>query len=218
MRRPGLTQQAQLAAIVLAGAALVLEGCSTFQLTEAPFKPKGKRLAVIAGLTNSSSLQAAQALADELARASQFQIMPQKQVSQAIPNYPQLIKGPYNSAYFEIDVDYAKTDLDRVKQLHKNLGTDYLYVLWAPSVTSNGQRSLFSKPYSTMQVIAQLYEFPGGKEVGHGSYMMRINGEKNEIVRDDLSTCRERIGREDTDAKVSDEYDGSRLTMRSSQT
>ena len=91
-----------------------------------------------------------------------------------------------NSAYLEIDVHYVKTDLDRVKQLQKNLGTDYLYVLWAPSVTSNGQRSLFSKPYSTMQVIAQLYEFPGGREVGHGTYIMRIDSEKNEIVRDDL--------------------------------
>lgn len=179
-------RQAFLTALLLAGAALVLEGCFTFQLTEEPFKPKGKRLAVIAGLTNPSSLQAAHALTDELGKASQFQIMPQKQVAQAIPNYPQLIKGPYNSAYFEIDVDYAKTDLDRVKQLHKNLGTDYLYVLWAPSVTSNGQRSLFSKPYSMMQVIAQLYEFPGGKEVGHGTYMMRIDDEKKEIVRDDL--------------------------------
>ena len=181
-----MAQQAHLAAIIMAGAALVLEGCSTFQLTEEPFQPKGKRLAVIAGLTNPSSLQAAHALADELAKASQFQVLPQKQVAQAIPNYPQLIKGPYNSAYFEIDVDYAKTDRERVKQLQKNLGTDYLYVLWAPSVTSNGQKNLFSKPYSTMQVIAQLYEFPGGKEVGHGSYIMRIDGDKNQIVREDL--------------------------------
>lgn len=181
-----MAQQAHLAAIIMAGAALVLEGCSTFQLTEEPFKPKGKSLAVIAGLTNPSSLQAAHALADELAKASQFQVLPQKQVAQAIPNYPQLIKGPYNSAYFEIDVDYAKTDLERVKQLQKNLGTNYLYVLWAPSVTSNGQKNLFSKPYCTRQVIAQLYEFPGGKEVGHGSYIMRIDGDKNQIVREDL--------------------------------
>lgn len=183
MRRSG---QAFLAALIMVGVAFLLVGCSTFQLTEEPFKPKGKRLAVIAGLTNPTSLQAAHALTDELGKASQFQVMPQKQVAQAISNYPQLIKGPYNSAYFEIDVDYAKTDLYQVKQLHKNLGTDYLYVLWAPSVTSNGQRSLFSKPYSMMQVIAQLYEFPGGKEVGHGTYMMRIDDEKKEIVRDDL--------------------------------
>ena len=166
--------------------ALLVQGCSTFQLTHEPFTPKGKRLAVIAGLTNPSSLEAAQAFADELGKASQFQVISQKQVAQAIPHYPQLIKGPYNSAYFEIDIDYTKTDLDRVKQLHKSLQTDYLYVLWAPSVTTNGQKSWFTKDYSIMQVIAQLYEFPGSREVGHGSYRIRIDPDKNEIVRDDL--------------------------------
>ena len=178
-------RQRDLWAIILTSALLV-QGCSTFQLTHEPFVPKGKKLAVIAGLTNPSSLEAAHALADELVKASQFQVMPHKQVAQVIPNYPQLIKGPYNSAYFEIDVDYGKTDLERVKQLQKNLGTDYLYVLWVPSVTTNGQKSLFSKDYSMMQVIAQLYEFPGAREIGHGTYMMRVDDEKKEIVRDDL--------------------------------
>ena len=178
-------RQRHLWAIILTSALLV-QGCSTFQLTHEPFVPKGKKLAVIAGLTNPSSLEAAHALADELVNVSQFQVMPHKQVAQAIPNYPQLIKGPYTSAYFEIDVDYGKTDLERVKQLQKNLGTDYLYVLWAPSVTTNSQKSLFTKDYSIMQVIAQLYEFPGGTEIGHGKYMMRVDDEKKEIVRDDL--------------------------------
>ena len=172
--------------LILVGAVLILEGCSTFQLTDEPFTPKGTKLAVIAGLTNPSSLQAAHDLADELGKTSQFQIAPQTQVAQAVPNYPQLIKGPYNSAYFEIDVDYAKTDLAQVRQLQKHLGTDYLYVLWAPSVTSNGQKSFFFKNYSYMQVIAQLFEFPGGKEVGHGTYMVRVDDEKKEIVSDDM--------------------------------
>ena len=178
-------RQRYLWMMMLTGALLV-QGCSTFQLTQEPFTPKGKRLAIIAGLTNPSSLEAAQAFADELSKASQFQVISQKQVAQAIPHYPQLIKGPYNSAYFEIDIDYTKTDLDRVKQLHKSLQTDYLYVLWAPSVTTNGQKSWFTKDYSIMQVIAQLYEFPGSREVGHGSYRIRIDQDKNEIVRDDL--------------------------------
>ena len=172
--------------IMMLTGALLAQGCSTFQLTHEPFTPKGKRLALIAGLTNPSSLEVAQALADELGKASQFQVISQKQVAQAIPHYPQLIKGPYNSGYFEIDVDYTKTDLDRVKQLHKNLQTDYLYVLWAPSVTTNGQKSWFTKDYSIMQVIAQLYEFPGSREVGRGSYRMRIDPDNKEIVRDDL--------------------------------
>jgi hypothetical protein len=172
-------------ALFLIGAVLI-EGCATFQLTQEPFTPKGRKLAVIAGLTNASSQEAAQAFAGELSTASQFQVMPQKQVAQSIPNYPQLIRGPYNSSYFEIDVNYTRTDLYLVKQLQKNLGTDYVYVLWAPTVTTNGQKSLFSKNYSMMTVIAQLYEFPDGKEVGHGTYMVRIDPDKNQIVLDDL--------------------------------
>jgi hypothetical protein len=173
-------------AMILACSAIALAGCSTFQLTQEPFTPKGKKLAVIAGLTNPGSLEAAHAFADELGKASQFQVMPQKQVAQAIPNYPQMIKGPYDSAYFEIDVDYAKTDVSRVKEVHKNLGTDYLYVLWSPSAISHGRSSFFSKNYTIMQVIAQLYEFPGGREVGHGSYRVRIDPDSKAIVRDDL--------------------------------
>ena len=171
---------------VLLVCALLIQGCSTFQLTQEPFTLKGKKLAIIAGLTNAPSQDAAQALADELSAGSRFQVMPQKQVAQAIPQYPQLIRGPYNSGYFEIDVNYARTDLYLVKQLQKNLGTDYVYVLWAPSVTSPAQKSLFSKNYATMQVIAQLYEFPDGKEVGHGTYQMRIDADNKEILSDDL--------------------------------
>ena len=182
----------ECSAMMVACAAMLLAGCSTFQLTQEPFAPKGKRVAVISGLTNPASLEAAHAFADELRKASQFQVMPQKQVVKAIPDYPQLIKGPYNSAYFEIDVDYAKTDVGRVKELQKNLETDYLYVLWSPSVTS-GPKSLFTKSYSIMQVIAQLYEFPGGKEVGRGFYKVRVDPENNEIVRDDMQRATQEL-------------------------
>lgn len=171
---------------IVVGAALTLQGCSTFQLTEGQFKLKGKKVAVVAGLTNPSSLQAAEVLADELSKTSRFQVMPPKQVAQSIPNYPQLVKGPYQSAYFEIDVDYARTDLARVQEIHKHVGTDYLYLLWAPSVTSNGNRSVFTKNYSYMRVIAQLFEHPGGNEVGHGTYTVRVDEDKNTILRDDL--------------------------------
>lgn len=162
-------------------------GCSTFHLTQEPFKPKGKKLAVIAGLTNPSSLQAAQALADEVGKASQFQVVPQKQISQAISNYPQLIKGPYTSAYFEIDEDYDKTDVGRVKEMQKHLGTDYLYVLWAPTSVQSGGKGLFFKNYLLMHVVAQVFEFPGGREIGRGKYMIRVDDDRKEFLRDDLA-------------------------------
>lgn len=168
------------------GVALLISGCATFHLTQDPFQPKGKKLAVIAGLTNPSSLYAAQALADELGKASRFQVLSQKQVAQAIPNYPQLVKGPYKSAYFEIDVDYGKTDLARVKELQQHLGVDYLYVLWAPTTVSHGGSTFFFKNYPIMQIVAQLFESPGGKEVGRSQYAIRVDDETHEVLRDDM--------------------------------
>ena len=168
------------------GIAVLLSGCATFQLTQEPFQPKGKKLAVIAGLTNPSSLLAAQALADELGKTSQFQVLSQRQVAQAIPNYPQLVNGPYKSAYFEIDVDYGRTDLARVKELQQHLGVDYLYVLWAPATVSHGGSTFFFKNYPITQIVAQLFESPGSKEVGRSQYAIRVDDETHEVLRDDM--------------------------------
>ena len=168
------------------GIAVLLSGCATFQLTQEPFQPKGKKLAVIAGLTNPSSLLAAQALADELGKTSQFHVLSQRQVAQAIPNYPQLVKGPYKSAYFEIDVDYGRTDLARVKELQQHLGVDYLYVLWAPATVSHGGSTFFFKNYPITQIVAQLFESPGSKEVGRSQYAIRVDDETHEVLRDDM--------------------------------
>jgi len=168
-------------------ASLYLTGCATFQLLQEPSGVNGKKLAVIAGLTNPSSLQAAQTFADEVAKASRFQVLPQKQVAQAIPNYPQLIKGPYASAYFEIDEDYAKTDVGRVREIQKQLGADYLYILWAPTSVQSGGKGLFFKNYPVVHVVAQFFEFPGGKEIGRGKYMIRFDDDRKEFVRDDLA-------------------------------
>lgn len=168
------------------GVTLVLSGCATFHLTQEPFQPKGKKLAIISGLTNASSLSVAQALGDELGKTSRFQILSQKQVAQAIPNYPQLVKGPYKSAYFEIDVDYSETDVARVKDLQHHLGVDYVYVLWAPATVSHGGSSLFFKNYPVTQIVAQLFESPGGKEVGRSQYAVRVDDQTHQVLSDDM--------------------------------
>jgi hypothetical protein len=169
-------------------ASLCFSGCATFHVTQEPLRNNGKKLAVIAGLTNPGSLQAAQALADEVGKASRFQVLPEKQVAQAIPNYPQLIKGPYTSAYFEIDEDYTKTDVSRVNEIQKQLGVDYLYILWAPTSVQSGGKGLFFKNYPLVHVVAQVFEFPGAKEIGRGKYMIRFDDDRKELLRDDLAT------------------------------
>jgi hypothetical protein len=165
---------------------LVLGGCATFHLTQEPFQPKGNKLAVISGLTNPSSLSVAQALSEELAKTSRFQVLSQKQVLKAIPNYPQLVKGPYKSAYFEIDVDYSNTDMGRVKELQQHLAVDYVYVLWAPATVSQGGSTWLSKSYSMTQIVAQLFESPAGKEVGRSRYAVRVDDQTHQILSEDV--------------------------------
>ncbi len=168
------------------GLMLLVAGCATFHLTTEPFQLKGKTLAVISGLTNASSLSLAEALGHELEKASRFQVFSQKQVAQAIPNYPQFVKGPYKSAYFDIDVDYAHTDVARVKELQKHLGTDYLYVLWAPATTSHGGSGLFFKQYPVTHIVAQLFESPGGKEIGRSHYAVRVDDQTHQVLSEDM--------------------------------
>jgi hypothetical protein len=168
------------------GLIVALSGCSTFHLTQEPFQPKGKKLAVIAGMTNDSSLSIAKSFGDELGKTSMFHVLSQTQVAQAIPNYPQSVKGPYKSAYFEIDVDYANTDLGRVKELQRHLGVDYVYVLWAPATVSHGNSGWFSKHYLVTQIVAQLFESPSGKEVGRGQYAVRVDDQTHRVLSDDM--------------------------------
>ena len=168
------------------GLGLVVSGCATFHLTQEPFQPKGKKLAVISGMTNASSLSLAEALGDELGKASRFQVLSQKQVAQSSHNYATLVKGPYTSAYFEIDVDYAKTELTVVKDLQQHLGVDYLYVLWAPATVSRGGSSLFFKNYPVTQIVAQLFESPGGKEVGRSQYAVRVDDQTHQVLSEDM--------------------------------
>ena len=168
------------------GLALILSGCATFHLTQEPFQPKGKKLAVISGLTNASSLDVAQALGEELGKTSRFHVLSQRQIVQAVPDYPQLVKGPYKSAYFEIDVDFTKTDMARVKELQRHLAVDYVYMLWAPATVSHGSSTWFSKKYLVTQIVAQLFESPGGKEIGRSQYAVRVDDETHHAFSDDM--------------------------------
>ena len=168
------------------GLALILSGCATFHLTQEPFQPKGKKLAVISGLTNASSLDVAQALGEELGTTSRFHVLSQRQIVQAVPDYPQLVKGPYKSAYFEIDVDFTKTDMARVKELQRHLAVDYVYMLWAPATVSHGSSTWFSKKYLVTQIVAQLFESPGGKEIGRSQYAVRVDDETHHVFSDDM--------------------------------
>lgn len=146
--------------------ALALQACSfsTFDPIDPGFKPKGRTLAVVAGLDNEPSVNVAESMTESLKKHTRFQVMSNKQVAQSVPGYPQPIKGPYSSAYFQIEKDYTRTDLKKVREIQQRLGVDYLYVLWVPTATT------MQGTIHQLHIIAQLFEGPATREVGHGQF------------------------------------------------
>jgi len=103
-------------------------------------------------------------MTDALKKNSRFQVLSQKQVAQALSGYPTPIQGPYKTAYFEIETDYSKTDIKRIKAIQQKLGVDYVYVLWTPSET------VYNEKIHQLNIIAQMFESPNAREVGNGKF------------------------------------------------
>jgi hypothetical protein len=104
--------------------------------------------------------------------------MSQAQIAQALKPYPQLIKGPYRSAYFEIDVDWGITDKQKLAAIQRVLGVDYLYVMWAPTAVGGG-----SDKAANLHLVGQFFEFPGGKEIGHGVFQLHMRKDEPKYVK-----------------------------------
>ncbi len=164
--RIGLALRVAVAAML----ALAASGCfNAFNVLDGNFKPKGRSIAVLAGVPEDASVAIAALVADELRKQSRYRVMSQAQIAEALKPYPQLIKGPYRSAYFEIDVDWSLTDKQKLAAMQRSLGVDYLYVMWAPTAITSG-----SSKNTSLHVVAQLFEFPGAKEVGQGAFQLYI--------------------------------------------
>jgi hypothetical protein len=56
-----------------------------------------------------------------------------------------------------------------------------------PTSVQSGGKGLFFKNYPVVHVVTQFFEFPGGKEIGRGKYMIRFDDDRQEFVRDDLA-------------------------------
>ena len=152
--------------LLLLCSSLLLASCSfsTFDLVEQNFEPKGKTIAVLPGLNHEANVLVAHAMSVALKKNSRFRVVSQKRVAGIVPNYPPNIKGPYRSAYFEIEIDYTKTDRKKIKRIQRKLGVDYLYVIWAPTATT------VQKSIHQLHLAGQMFEAPQAKEVGHGRF------------------------------------------------
>ena len=172
--RDGMRLRAVLAVVL----ALAVSGCfNAFNVLDSNFKSKGRSMAVLAGVPEEANVAVAALVADELRKQSRYQIVTPAQIAQAVKPYPQLIKGPYRSAYFAIDVDWSLTDKQKLTALQRALGVDYLYVIWAPTAVSSGGSG------AALQLVGQLFEFPGAKEVGHGAFQLLLQKDNTTYLK-----------------------------------
>jgi len=146
---------------------LLITGCfASFRPVEADFKPKGKTLAVLAGLDYEANVLAAGHLAAALAKYSSYHVIPQKQVMRTLQGQPAEIRGPYRRLYSRTDIDYANTDSGAIRAIQQKLHADYLLVIWTYASTDEGTTHNMQQ----MNLITQLFEHPESKEVGRGKF------------------------------------------------
>lgn len=180
---------------------LATTGCTPyrvdFSLNDSDFKPRGKSIAVISGTKEAQNVALAILVGDSLRKNSRYQVMSSAQISQAIPAYPQTIKGPYKSAYYHIDTDWDLGDRKKIADIQRTLGVDYLYVIWAPiSVSSNGN-AVVSVP-----AVAQLFELPNSREVAKTSIGLVSGDEKNLYFREGADEIARQLAEETKMASV----------------
>lgn len=148
-----------------------LAGCciSTFTPIDSDFRPKGKTLAVVAALDNEENITIAYYMTEALRKNSRFHLVPQKQVAQTL-GYPIKIHGPFKSAFFEIETDYSKTDVKKIRAIQQKLAVDYLYVIWTPSATVFGSSDPGDAKIHQVHAVGQMFEGANSREVGNGRF------------------------------------------------
>jgi len=126
---------------------------------------RGNKLAVISGLNKTETNLYVHYMTDELARVSKFKVMSQQEIKSRLGVYPVNIKGPYTSAYTSINEKYDNTDMAKLGEIQRKLGVDNLFVVWAPIHVEIQISGSTGTPYE-IHTIAQLFAYPGGKEIG----------------------------------------------------
>jgi len=164
---------ALLVLAVLAGCVSMFSGL-IFSPVNGDIQASGKTLAIVAATGNDMTIAIADSMAEAFSRNSTFKVLPAKQTAQRIPGYPQQIKGPYNSAFVTIDIDFTKTDIKKVREIMKKVGTDYAYVIWIPvgsSRTASADGAATSGEGKQWHAVAQMFKGPDARVVGQDGSM-----------------------------------------------
>lgn len=163
---------ASLVLAVLTGCVGMVSGI-IFSPTSGDIQASGKTLAIVAGIDNDMTIAVVDSMAAAFSRNSTFKVLPARHTAQRIPGYPQQIKGPYNSAYLSVGIDFSKTDIKKVREIMKSVGTDYVYIIWVPTGstrTASVQGGGTSGEGKQYHAVAQLFKGPDAKVAGQGRF------------------------------------------------
>jgi len=175
---------------------LVASGCA------APVRHDGGKapiVAVITGVPEEASRKIATTVAESLQLQSKQRVMTDALIATKLTNYPRYIPGPYQRAYFEIEVDWSHTDMNRIAAIQRELGADFLYVIWAPNAIRNGSLSdyLVWTPADIkavdidrieVPIIVQLFATPGNKVVMKEQYKICLD-ESSKPKKEFMDSC-----------------------------
>lgn len=170
---------------------------------------KAPTVAVIAGVTEDANLAIVTAVTQSLQSQSRQPVVSQAQIARTLTPYPQNIQGPYRRAYFEIEIDWDRTDKAKIAGIQRALGVDYLCVIWAPTSVRNGAltdyvvwspadiRALDIKR-ARVPVVVQLFTAAGGKEVWKEQYLVYLDNDNKPVPRkgDSIENIALKLGKE----------------------
>ena len=143
---------------------------SHFNLKKEVKDAEGSQIAIISGINSEPNLSYAIMLTESLRQYSSLKVMSQKQIAENIEYYPTRIRGPWKFAYVEIEPDFTRMDVEKVKQIQKKLGVKYVYVVWTPVETSYTIQN-YGEVFE-LHTISQLFEFPSGDAIGGSKFVI----------------------------------------------
>lgn len=176
-------------ALFVASFILLVTGCtggrpSSFWLADDKYRMKPGTIAVVAGRESRFDLQLAAAVSRELAARGRLSVKSQKDVQAALSDYPSTIitVKEDSDACWQSPLCLGAGDAGRVAAIQKQLGTDYLLVIWGTDLTRNtrvGMSGLSMSVKYTSNFYARLFEFPSRKIVGYSDFYDYIEADRN---------------------------------------
>jgi hypothetical protein len=145
-----------------------------------------KKIAFIAGDNDNTVIDITNKFTEIFAKDGLFNVVSQQEITKILPKYPlnthivnykQIITMKKNKSPYLPDEDKAVVD-----QIGESLNADYLFVVWAPSLT----RLEFQGGICiAIKVDMRVIEYPSKRIIGYSDYLHSNNDEDVSDLRED---------------------------------